>query len=451
MEKSILNGIVLLLAIVLVSTVVIAPVNTDEVDRTSSIFIPVKAVTADSPIPVTERQLCRTDDGQLWSIWINDSISGLAMLSNSSDNGTTVWSRYKTTQGSPPDNTGIDCDKSTILAMYSVGSTGYFVTSQDYGKSFSYNSVSNVFGGSSTYNNAQVSVWIKNNRTYVLTMNASGSPLIHFDALNAGQSIDRTYHLATGEDTEDGGSFLSSQDTTRMVVLWAEDTSKDNDTVIIIALNDSGDMLQWKSNDNATIFGDKVELYEDPTIDTGDSFWCNGYNTDVFCTGTDYFGISLADYCMYNTSDSGDNWGAEDCHTPIFNTKGCLDASNAYEKSTGDKFFVGACDNNSLGHLIVAKYNGSWQTAINLTELFVPTSGEDRYFMPHASRFLDEGFIDIIVTDDDDKNLTYISLEVGTTAVATTTTIPDTVTKTEIKINNLGRLIFKEGMLRFKS
>ena len=396
------------------------------VDRVGSIWEPVHSVDADGPIPATPRQLCRTDDNQLWSIWINYTASGYVRISNSSDNGTT-WSMYTTTAGDPPDNIGIDCDHSTIVASYSTGSSCVIATSLDYGASWAYNSVAGAFGGASTYTDAQIDVWVKNNRTYILTMNATGEALIHFDAEHGGQSVDYMYYLNMSEDTNDGGTFYSTTDTTRMVVLWSEDTGDDNDTVLIIVLNDSGDMLQWKSTDNATSFGSKVKLYTDPTIDMSDNFWCNGFNQTVYCTGTDYGDGSSGDYCLYRSTDKGETWGAEDCHTPVWNIKGCLDSSNAFEKDTSDIFFVGACYNSSaFGQLIAVKWNGTWQTQMNLSDIFPGTSGLNRYYMPHAARYLDShDHLEFIVSDDDDKNLTYMSKEVGITDTTTTTTIPN--------------------------
>ena len=415
------------------------------VDRVGSIWEPVYAVDADGPIPVTPRQLCRTDDDQLWSIWINYTVGGYAKISSSSDNGTT-WSMYTTTAGAPPDNIGIDCDKGTITASYSSGKVCHIATSYDYGATWVYNTINGAFGGASTYSDAQTDVWVKNNRTYLLTMNATGEALIHYDAEHGGQSIDSMYYLDMGEDTEDGGSGFSSADTTRMVVLWSEDTGDENDTILVIVLNDSGDMLQWKSTDNATSFGSKVKLYTDPTIDMSDNFWCNGFNQTVFCTGTDYYTGSLGDYCLYRSTDKGETWGAEDCHAPSWNKIGCLDSSNAFEKDTGDIFFVGACYNSSaFGQLIAVKWNGTWQTQINLSDIFPGTSGLNRYYMPHAARYLDShNHLEFIVSDDDDKNLTYMSKELGVT-LTTTTTISAIIISQEISlVSNVSRTLAGE-------
>ena len=176
-------------------------------------------------------------------------------------------------------------------------------------------------------------------------------------------------------------------------------------------------MIMFNSTDNATNFGSKIKLYDNPTIDMSDSFWCNGYNQTIFCTGTDYGSSSNGDYCLYKSTDYGSNWGAEDCHTPVFNINGCLDSSNAFDKTTDDIFFVGSCGNGSLStsraKLIYTKHNGSWQTEVNLTELYYDSSGEDRYYMPHASRFIYEGYLDFVTTNDNDKNLTYFGINVS--------------------------------------
>lgn len=359
------------------------------------------SVSANMPIPALRQQVCRTDNGMLFTTLRNLSTTDYFLILNSSDNGTT-WDEYRTTEGgSGITRQVIDCKGNNVIVSFLSGDATNIrvVSTNDYGQNWNYTSVS-LHG---TYADRIIDVQLMpNNIAYILAQNSSTNALV-YRSTNAGDS----FSSPTSVPIIDASLSYSSEDVNRLVIMGEGDS---NDKLFIISVNSTPDIALYTSTDAGATFSSATEIYSSANLSNGDSFWCETNNTDIWCFGTKFVTTPTTTHqkCAYHYD--GSSWEAEDCDSSQLCSRGMLDASISIDLNTDTPLYITACDNQTHEQLQIYRWNSSWSNPMNLTYWSIKN---DVFYMPHAYRYIENGYIDLVTSDRDSLNMTYLLVNVS--------------------------------------
>jgi hypothetical protein len=376
-------------------------VGTINTDKEVNIAVMANTPNTQNPLSVNPRQLLRCNS-ELVLFWGNSSDNDLYMV-KSVNNGST-WVNSTRIRGT----TGLystDCyDDNYYIGKIQADGNIYMNYSLNGGKTW----VKTLIKSSAvTFSANKVEVQAVNETDVWLMLSNTSSSISIFKSTNSGVSW-----IQTGKKTTN--TFTTTYKVTTPVNFYAY-----KDTILAVGTNASSTLIGYKSTDKGATWSSKFLIAQGYQARQGDAIYGVGYENNYYLAWGDYafWGSNQNDICLAYTTDLT-NWNI-DCgnfsdHNSSFS--GCLDGRPSLDTQNFNLFYGCDFDIYTGSDKYQGRYNkwnitSGWGGGYNYTTL-----ASNRYWLPHQTKYTYQGRFDF-AAGDSAKNLTFISVKVGTTSL----------------------------------